>query len=38
MPSVDEANILRVMAICPLDAINNYVITQHRLGFAEIAE
>lgn len=38
MPSVDEANILRVLAIGPLDVGNNYVITQHRLGLAKVAE
>jgi hypothetical protein len=38
LPPVDEANILRVMAIGTLDVVNNYVVTQHRLGFAEVAE
>lgn len=38
LPALDEGNILRVMAIGTLDVVNNYVITQHRLGFAEVAE
>jgi hypothetical protein len=35
---VDDARILRVIAIGSLEIVNNYVLTQHRLGFAEVSE
>ncbi|NMF86605.1 hypothetical protein [Nodosilinea sp. P-1105] len=38
LPATDEANILRVIAIGSLEVVNNYVVTQHRLGFAEVAD
>ena len=38
LPPGNEANILRIMAIGTLDVVNNYVMTQHRLGFAQVAE
>lgn len=34
----NQGNILGSIAIGILDVVNNYVITQPRLGFAEVAE
>jgi hypothetical protein len=38
LPAVDDARILRVIAVGSLEVVNNYVVTQHRLGFAEVSE
>lgn len=38
LPATDDARLLRVIAVGSLDVVNNYVMTQHRLGFAEVAE
>jgi hypothetical protein len=38
LPPTDEAHVLRVIALGTLEVVNNYVLTQHRLGFAEVAE
>ncbi len=38
LPNVDDARILRIIAVGSLDVVNNYVVTQHRLGFAEVSE
>ena len=34
----NDAHILRVIAIGSIEVVNNYVMTQHRLGFAEASE
>ncbi|MEO1522448.1 MAG: hypothetical protein AAFU78_16950 [Cyanobacteria bacterium J06633_2] len=34
----DDASILRIVAFGPLNVVNDYVVTQHRLGFAEVSE
>jgi hypothetical protein len=38
LPTVEDARILRIIAVGSLDVVNNYVLTQHRLGFAEVSE
>jgi len=38
LPVVDDVRILRVIAVGSLDVVNNFVVTQHRLGFAEVSE
>jgi hypothetical protein len=38
LPVVDDARVLRVIAVGSLDVVNNFVVTQHRLGFAEVSE
>jgi len=38
LPTADDARILRVIAVGSLEVVNNYVVTQHRLGFAEVSD
>jgi hypothetical protein len=38
LPATEDPRILRIIAVGSLDVVNNYVITQHRLGFAEVAD
>lgn len=38
LPPVDDARTLRVIAVGSLDVVDNYVLTQYRLGFAEVSE
>jgi hypothetical protein len=38
LPATEDARILRVIAVGTLEVVNNYVLTQHRLGFAEVSE
>jgi hypothetical protein len=38
LPASDDARVLRVIAVGSLDIVNNYVLTQHRLGFAEVSD
>ncbi|ASC72471.1 hypothetical protein XM38_034280 [Halomicronema hongdechloris C2206] len=34
----DRGQVLRVIAVGSLEVVNNYVLTQHRLGFAQVSE
>ncbi len=38
LPATDDARRLRVIAVGSLEVVNNYVVTQHRLGVAEVSE
>lgn len=38
LPAVEDSRVLRVIAVGSLDVVNNFVVTQHRLGFAEVSE
>jgi len=36
--STDNSQVLRIIAVGSLEVVNNYVLTQHRLGFAQVSE
>ena len=38
LPSASDPEIVRVIAVGSLKAVENYVLTQYRLGYAEIQE
>lgn len=38
MTTPEEGRHLRVIAVGSLEVVNNYILTQHRLGFAEVSE
>ena len=38
LPAPEADRHLRILVVGSLEVVNNYVLTQHRLGFAEVSE